>query len=421
MAFLHVLVLSVLAHAAHAVAWRTVSVEDFGAVGDNSTDNTLAFRAALQAVSGGGEVLVPAGVFQTAPFNLTSNIVLRVDGTIRGVENRSAYPLIGVLPSYGHDLDTGGAARRQPLVFSVGASNLSISGSGTIDGAGYYWYGEFKNRSIDPGVGRPHLIELQNCTGVEVTGITLLNSAFWTFHPVYCQDVHIHDMTIQAPWCQNYACANTDGIDVDSCSNVLIERNYINCGDDHVTVISGAGAAGRAFGMPSRNVTVRDNILGTGMGLSIGSSTSGGVEGVLYINNTMTEQTGEWGQGAHIKTRVDYGGYIRDVAWVDCTFLVSGSPGGALVIESGYQSSGNCTAETCTEVRDVVFRNLKFVRAGGLGSIQCYAARPCVNVTFESVHIAASGPWDCKHVASGSVTDVSPPGLAAACGFTSLP
>jgi hypothetical protein len=224
-------------------------------------------------------------------------------------------------------------------------------------------------------------------------------------------------MIIQAPWCQNYGCANTDGIDIDSSSDVLVERNTIDCGDDHVTVISGAGAAGRAFGMPSRNITVRDNTLGTGMGLSVGSSTSGGVEGVLYLNNTMTELAGEWGQGAHLKTRVSYGGYVRDVAWVNCTFAVSGNPGGALVIESDYQSNGNCTAETCTEVRDIVFRDLAFLSTGGPGSIQCYAARPCVNLTFDNVHIAAPGPWSCKNVASGSALNVTPPGLGPACGF----
>lgn len=400
-------------------AWRSVSVTEFGAIGDNKTDNTEAFRAATRAVDGGGEIIVPSGIFQTAPFNLTSNVVLHVDGTVRGVENRSKFPKIGVLPSYGFDLDTRGPARRQPLVFSVGASNVSVSGAGVIDGAGWYWYPEFSNSSIDPKVGRPHLMEFQNCSGVEISGVTLLNSAFWTLHPVYCHQVHIHDMTIQAPWCQNYGCANTDGIDIDSSTDVVVERNTINCGDDHVTVISGAGAAGRAFGMPSRNVTVRDNILGTGMGLSIGSSTSGGVEGVLYINNTMTELSGEWGQGAHLKTRVSYGGYVRDVAWVDCTFAVSGDPGGALVIESDYQSNGNCTSTTCTEVRDIVFRNLTFLQTGSLGSIECYKERPCVNVTFDNVHIAAPGPWDCQHVASGTVTNVTPAGLAAACGFAS--
>jgi polygalacturonase len=41
---------------AHAQAWKSVSVEDYGALGDNSTDNTKAFRDALLAVAGGGEV-----------------------------------------------------------------------------------------------------------------------------------------------------------------------------------------------------------------------------------------------------------------------------------------------------------------------------------------------------------------------------
>ena len=74
------LTLQLCALASPAAAWKRVNVEDFGAKGDNATDNTEAFRAALRAVAaGGGEVLVPAAkVYQTAPINLTSNVVLRV-------------------------------------------------------------------------------------------------------------------------------------------------------------------------------------------------------------------------------------------------------------------------------------------------------------------------------------------------------
>mgnify|MGYP002841846989 CR=1 FL=1 len=137
------------------------------------------------------------------------------------------------------------------------------------------------------------------------TGVTLLDSAFWTFHPVYCRDVHIHHMEIQVPWLahvdgQNISGFNGDGIDVDSCQDVLIEHNYINCGDDHVTILAGVGKAGQDFGMPSRNITVADNRLGSGMGLSVGSSVSGGVEDVLYTRNVMNETSGQWGMGVHI-------------------------------------------------------------------------------------------------------------------------
>ena len=68
----------------------------------------------------------------------------------------------------------------------------------------------------------------------------------------YCKDVHIHHMEIQVPWMatidgKNISGFNGDGIDVDSCQNVLIEHNFINCGDDHVTILSGVGAAGKAW------------------------------------------------------------------------------------------------------------------------------------------------------------------------------
>ena len=98
---------------------------------------------------------------------------------------------------------------------------------------------------------------------------------------------------------QTVGIGNGDGIDVDSSQHVLIEHNFINCGDDHVTILSGVGAAGIAFGMPSKNITVRDNRLGTGMGLSVGSSVSGGVEDVLYTRNYMNETAGQWGLGQH--------------------------------------------------------------------------------------------------------------------------
>ena len=294
------LALQLCALASPVAAWKSVNVEDFGAKGDNATDNTKAFRAALLAVAaGGGEVLVPAAkVYQTAPINLTSNVVLRVEGTMRAVTDRDKFPKIGILPSVGHDYDTNGPARRMPFVFAVGGSNITITGSGTIDAAGRYWWDSHKNHS-DGRIGRPHLMELQSVDGVEITGVTLLNSGFWTLHPVYCKNVHIHHMKILNPDYkvddyvqrqdpridQGEGAPNGDGIDVDSCQNVLIEHNYISCGDDHVTILSGTNGKGP----PCKNITVRHNELGTGMGLSVGSSVAGGVEDVTYQHNWMNQ------------------------------------------------------------------------------------------------------------------------------------
>eukprot|EP00041_Stephanoeca_diplocostata_P034087 m.1143613 g.1143613 ORF g.1143613 m.1143613 type:complete len:101 (-) comp24458_c1_seq8:193-495(-) len=72
--------------------------------------------------------------------------------------------------------------------------------------------------------------------------------------------------------------------------------------------------------------------------MQVGSSVSGGVEDVLYTNNIMNETAGQWGMGVHIKTRVSYGGYIRNVAYVDNVFETAGVPGGAIHIECGCDS-----------------------------------------------------------------------------------
>ena len=391
-------------------SWPSVTITSFGATGDNRTDNTGPIRAALAyvAAAGGGEVIVPpGGVFQTGPLNLSSNVCLTVQGGLVGIPHSALFPIVAELPSY-DDMPS----RAHPLIWSLHSTNISIRGGGVIDGTGYYWYPNFFN-----GTARPHLMEMLNVSGLEISGVTLLNSAFWTLHPIYCTSVHIHHINISAPWCQNYKCANTDGIDVDSSSNVLIEDSFIGCGDDHVTVLSGANAKGRAFGMPSRNVTVRRLVLGTGMGLSIGSSVSGGVEDVLYEYNTMAEDINEWGQGAHLKTAAPRGGYVRNVTWQHNIFTSVSSAG--MEIETDYQGTASgCDASNCTAISDIFFRNLTFnVVGGGPGSFQCFPPRPCTNVVWENVRVNTTGAWGCAHVASGSVTNVSPPGLALACGL----
>ena len=333
-----------------ALAWTSVNVLNFGAIGDNVTDCSAAFYAALAAVeaAGGGEVVVPApGLFKTLPLNLTSNTRLTVNGQIWAIEttNTSRWPVVGVVKTY---VSSFPATRFQPFIFAPGpdrTTNISIAGSGEINGAGPFWWCKPDGQGGCPNFDerRPHLASFHNVSGLEISGVTLRNSAFWTLRPVFCEDVHIHDATITTPWCGGDSpggpggawpplparrCPrfsprptpsphffllgpNTDGIDVDSSVNVLIERCDISVGDDHVTVLAGAGASGLLWALPSRNVTVRDNVLGTGMGLSVGSSVSGGVSDVLFTRNVMRERAQDWGLGAHIS---EWGAQARATA-----------------------------------------------------------------------------------------------------------
>ena len=403
-----------------------MSVSSYGAVGDNNTDNTAAFRGAIAAVvsAGGGEVIVPAqGLFKTGPVNLTSNVRLTVEGEMWALEDLRAWPQVPPVFTYATLMPT---TRYQPFIWVPGETaevNISVAGSGEINGAGpFFWtVGNHSNYNEN----RPHLLSVQNVTGFEVTGVTLRNSAFWSLRPIFSRSVWIHDMQVITPWCDGDVPGgpggpNTDGMDIDSCEDVVVERCFISVGDDHVTVLAGAGEPGRAAGLRSRNVTVRDNRLGTGMGLSVGSSVSGGVEDVLFTRNIMEERPQDWGMGAHLKTRVQFGGFIRNIAYIDNVFpLVTN---GGIFIETDYQSAGECNATTCTEIRDIVFRNFTG-NARSAGTLGCAAARPCINITLENVHINASsrGGWACTNVSSGTFVNVTPPGLAIACGLPETP
>jgi polygalacturonase len=138
----------------------------------------------------------------------------------------------------------------QAFVYAHTATDLTISGSGTIDGSGEWWWANLKNRTAVPS-GRPNLIQMVDVKGIEVTGVTLLNSPFWCLHPVQSQDIHVHHMKIRSRMCtcprplspplllqfliklvHVLDAPNSDGVDPDSSRNVMIEHNDISTGDD---------------------------------------------------------------------------------------------------------------------------------------------------------------------------------------------
>jgi len=137
-----------------------------------------------------------------------------------------------------------------------------------------------------------------------------------------------------------------------------------------------------------------------------------------YVN---ASTYGFWGQGAHIKTRVSYGGFIRRISYLDNRIIAASTQG--ILVETDYQSSGDCNASTCTEIRDIYFRNFSVGIVGngggngGPGQIGCFPERPCANFSFVDVSINTTARWSCSNLTSITVSNVSPPGLQAACGL----
>ncbi len=270
----------------------TFNVRDFGAIGDGTNKDTVAFQKALDAcaVSGGGEVIVPAGKYLIGSVQIGNRTILRLEtnSVIIGSGDTNDYPM----------MDVRWEGRWQPgrraLIYAANVDHTGIIGPGRIEG--------------NPAVAAPQnprgavVLEPISCNDVRWEGFTVTQGGNWATHPTYCSDVEIKNLKI---------IGNRDGIDVDSCKNVRIEHCDINTGDDSISLKSGRGLDGARIGRPAENILIENcNLVGRRFAcVGIGSETSGGIRDVRIENCKMTSRT----FGVYIKTRIGRGGSIENI------------------------------------------------------------------------------------------------------------
>lgn len=299
-----------------------VRLTDFGGVGDGRTMNTAAFAAAIDALvaKGGGRVVVPPGLWLTGPIVLRSKIELRVErgATIQFSDRRADYPLVET------SWEGATAWQCQSPIWGRNLEHVAITGEGIIDGAGGAWRPvkrdkltesqwkklvasggvvDARDRIWYPSDGsrlgneksalrfsadaagresvrdamRPVMVSLVECRFVKLEGVTFQNSPAWNLHPSLCDDVTVRRVNVRNPWFAQ----NGDGLDLESCRNVLVEQSTFDVGDDAICLKSGRDAEGRARARPTENVTVRECVVYHGHGgFVIGSEMSGGVRNI---------------------------------------------------------------------------------------------------------------------------------------------
>jgi polygalacturonase len=214
-----------------AMMIQPISPFDFGAAGDGITLDTAALQATINACAerGGGTVYIPAGRYLTGTLFFHDNITLHLEAgaTLLGVQDPTEYP-ITLNRWQGVEQMT-----HTSLMAGFGLKNIAITGRGTIDGQGDYWWRRHREKTLT--YPRPRLISFTNCTNVLIEGITLTNSPAWTVNPVCCKNVNVRGITIINP----PDSPNTDGINPDSCRYVRISDCHISVGDDCITIKSG--------------------------------------------------------------------------------------------------------------------------------------------------------------------------------------
>jgi polygalacturonase len=326
-----------------------LNVRDFGAKGDGTTKDTLAFQQALDRANllGGGEVLVPAGDYLTGPLVLRSNTTLRIEegASLLGSPDIAEYPLTQVrwegrwIKGYGAFLSANNA------------ENISIVGKGRIvassaikgrvvnaDGSPLVYRRPPAGTSPNPNgptnvarqdiIRNPALMEFTHCKNLLVQDVYTQGNDMWSTHPVYCENVTFRNVTIHG---------GADGIDVDSCKGVVIDGCEFETRDDCISLKSGRGMEGNTIGVVCEDVRItncnfKDAVWAC---IGIGSETSGGIRNVRVEH---CKCLGAHTFAIYIKSRPGRGAFIEDIYMNDID--VSNATQGFLrinILNSGLQ------------------------------------------------------------------------------------
>ncbi len=268
----------------HAAEFRASS---YGAKGDGKTVDTAAIQQTIDAAAkSGGAIVFNPGVYLSGSLFLKAGTHLRLDEgvEVRGVQDQSAYPVM--------QTRIAGIEMKWPaaLINVYEQNGVEISGAGTIDGDGKLWWDKYwalrtqyepkgLRWAADYDCPRPRLIQIYKSNDVKLAGLTLKRSGFWTVHICYSTKVHVDGVTIR----NNIGGfgPSTDGIDVDSSENVLVEHCDIECNDDAICLKAGRDADGLRVNRATAHVEIRDNtVRGGAAGVTVGSETSGGIHDI---------------------------------------------------------------------------------------------------------------------------------------------
>ena len=324
------------------IAERQFLITSFGAkTTATAAQNQKAINRVISLVSkkGGGKVIIPKGTWNTGAIELKShvNLVLEEGATLHFAFEPKLYPLVRT------SWEGLACWNFSPCIYAYKATDIAITGKGTIDGGGnndtfWQWNGSprfgykegvtkesqklgsrskllkmaedgvpFDERKFGMGYGlRPQLVNMVHCERILIKDVKMINSPFWVIHPLLSKNITVDGVYV---WNEG---PNGDGCDPEACENVLIQNCVFHTGDDCIAIKSGRNNDGRLWNQPSRNIIIRNCKMEDGHGgVVIGSEISGGCENVYAENCVMDSPHLE--RILRIKTNNCRGGQVQNI------------------------------------------------------------------------------------------------------------
>lgn len=274
--------------------------------------------------TGGGRIVLPAGSFRCGgPIHLTSHTELHFS---RGTFLKFTFRPQAYQPQVFTRWEGVELYGLSPIIYADGMTDIALTGTGIVSG-GWEEFAQWRRQQnpaqrksrnfAEDGIPvekrimgesdflRPSFVQFVNCERILLDGPTFTNTAFWMIHPVYCRHVTIRNIHLDSMM------MNNDGIDVDSCEDVLIEDSTFRNGDDAVVIKAGRDQDGLRVGRPSRRVVLRRCTFFEALhGFAIGSELSGGAEDVFVEDILMKEI---FFHAISFKSAAGRGGVIRNI------------------------------------------------------------------------------------------------------------
>lgn len=233
---------------------------------------------------------------------------------------------------------------------------------------------------------------------VSVSGITLLNSPFWTFSARAAKRLHISNVNVSTTGCGYDEAPNTDGFNVQG-EDIVIEHSTVRNGDDCVPIFP-----------PTRNVTVRNMTCecGNGMVPCIWPAFSipgegGDIKDVVFDGARFTRTS----MAVAIKARDAFVGTASNITFKN---FVLDNVGQAVMINAYGQNQGAFRSLRMPSASNVVIEKVRGT-CKSPGKIECGPGNAsCTKIVMDDVNVAGAGNnagYQCQN-AAGSATNCNP-------------